>query len=143
MKSQEKTIEGNLKITSKGSGFVSLDPVKNPDGSITPPNPDDSIFIWSENLNTGIHLDRVRIEMLPPNPRFPGRKEGKILAILTRTKPEWVGTVQMANKNRFVLPGDARMYRDIFVAPENANNATTGDKVAVKITHWSDPTRNP
>jgi ribonuclease R len=135
--------EGTLKITSKATGFVSPDPIKNPDGSITLPPPEDSVFIWTDNLGTGVHGDRVRVEMVPPNPRFPDRKEGRVTAILVRTKPEWIGTIQTNGRNAFVTPSDARMYRDIFVPSEALNNAKSGDKVAVLITSWTDASRNP
>ena len=135
--------EGNFKATTKKTGFVSRDPVVDSNGIVTPPSPDDSVFIYTDNLNTAVHGDRVRVEMLPPNPRFPGRKEGKITAILIRTKPEWIGTVQKNGSNRFVVPGDLRMYRDIYVRDENSMNADQGDKVAVSITHWTDASRNP
>ena len=127
-------IEGTLKITQKKTGFVT------PIGS---ESPDDSYFIWTENLGCGLHADSVRIEVLPSNPRAPGRKEGRVVAILGRTKPEWVGSFQSHKGNGFLIPSDARMYKDVFIRSTDTAGAKDGDKIAVKITNWTDPTRNP
>lgn len=128
-----KTIEGNLKITAKGMGYVTPDDAE----------PEDAIFIDTANLNTAIHGDRVAVEMIPPQPRFPGRKDGKILTILVRTKPEWVGVVDQDGERCFVVPSDHRMYKDIFIPEELKNGAKHGDKVAALITDWKDATKGP
>ena len=130
---KKKVIEGNLKITAKGLGYVTEDEKL----------PEEAVFIDSFNLNTGIHGDRVLVELIKSNPRFPQRKEGKIVSILVRTKPEWVGTVDQAGNNCFVVPSDHRMYKDIFIPPHERGNASHGDKVAAVITDWKDPSKNP
>ncbi len=130
---KKKLIEGNLKITAKGMGYVTPDDAE----------PEDAFFIDTTNLNTAIHGDRVTIETLPPHPRFPQRKEGKVVSILVRTKPEWVGVVDQDGARCFVVPSDHRMYKDIYIPDEYKNGAKHGDKVAALITEWKDATKGP
>ncbi len=122
-------LQGIIKVTGKGVGYFSI------------LNTDVDLEIQPENINTALNGDRVKVEKLSQD--FYGRKQGKVSEILLRRKMEFVGTLEKASEGFFVVADDKKMYRDIFVKPENASKADSGDKVQVKIISWDDPLKSP
>ena len=79
---QEKYIEGVIRISGKGIGYVSVDS-KSP-----------SIEIDPSDLKTALHGDRVRILIHPkavtPENGFEQKQTGEVVEILERKKLEFV-----------------------------------------------------
>lgn len=136
MKSKEEVkkhsaeIEGVLRVTRKGLGFVSSEAY-----------PEEDIEIDPAFLNTGLNKDRVRVFLHPK--KNGERMTGEITEIIFRNKLDFVGIVKKIDGGCFIIPDDQRMYTDIFVPTQKAGKVTDGDKVLVKITDWSDQKRGP
>lgn len=136
-KSEEKVV-GTLSLSTKGVGYLRRTEQNLPD-----------IEIENEHLNTALNGDEVEIILLPktasPFPTRPGKPvlpKGKVVKIISRSKNSFVGTVEISN-GTFVVPDDRKMYKDIFVSPENSMGAKTDDKVHVELKPWTDPKKNP
>ncbi|MDH4068855.1 MAG: ribonuclease R, partial [Ignavibacteria bacterium] len=54
-----------------------------------------------------------------------------------------VGRLEKSGHFFFVVPDDDRMRRDVYVPREEAERASTGDKVVVRLAPWTDPHLNP
>src|SRR3989344_3830231 len=106
---KEKYIEGMIRISGKGIGYVSIDP-KAP-----------SIEIDSVNLKTALHGDRVRILIHPeaalPKNSFEVNQIGEVVEILERKKLEFVGTLESQDNLCYLVPDDRRVYKDILIGP--------------------------
>ncbi len=120
---------GTIRVTGKGVGYFST------------PDSDEDYEIQPENLATALNRDVVRIEDLKKT-SF-NRKQARVAEIVERRKMEFVGTIEQDGQGFFLIPDDKRMYRDIFVPTDSAKDAKNGDKVQVKITEWSDPSKSP
>ncbi len=118
-----KILEGTIKVTGKGVGYFAI------------PDTDTDIEIQPENINTALNGDTVKIEILQVE--VYGRRQGKVLEILSRKKIYFVGTFDKG----FVIPDDKRMYRDIAVGSES--EAKDGDKVLSEIVSWEDSSKSP
>lgn len=130
MKSEENNIfEGTISVIGKGFGYFPA-----PDNS-------DDFEIQPENLKAALNRDRVKVELL--HKEVLGRKQAKVIEIVERHKTEFVGTLEKTGEGFFLVPDDKRMYRDIFVSFDSAENATNGDKVQVKIIEWPDTSKSP
>ncbi len=122
-------IQGKISINSKGMGFVASEHLE------------DDIVILENDLNTALHNDEVEISLLSKKDR--GRTTGEVVRIIKRAKERFVGTLQKAGSNFFLLPDDVRMYRDIFIPAHASMNAAPNEKVQVKMKPWKDAKKNP
>ncbi|HEY4476513.1 MAG TPA: ribonuclease R [Candidatus Paceibacterota bacterium] len=132
---KEKYIEGIIRISVKGIGYVSTD-------SKAP-----AIEIDSLNLKTALHGDRVRVlihpEAVTPKNGFEINQTGEVAEILERKKLEFVGTLESQDNLFYLVPDDKRVYKDILINPSNLKGATAGDKALIHIIKWADPKKDP
>jgi len=124
---------GLLEVTSRGFGVVTVE-----EGG-------EELFIQQENLGDGAHGDSVEVSLLPQSTKQKergARREGEVLRIVKRGIQTFVGTIQRAQKQYFIVPDDRRMAREILVARDHLHEAKEGDKVVVKMTVWGKNHRN-
>ncbi|MEQ8415056.1 MAG: ribonuclease R [Imperialibacter sp.] len=100
---------------------------------------DDDVYVKTDDLEFAVDGDTVKFEL---SGKFHGKKhrEGRVTEIVQRKKDEFVGKLQLSKRFAFVIPDNRKIHNDIFVYPEHINNATTNDKVIVKIDRWHDRT---
>jgi ribonuclease R len=125
-------ITGRLEITQRGAGFVIPE-----EGSGTT----DDIYIGSENLNTGLHGDTVKVNLFAK--RSGSRVEGEVVEVLKRKREEFVGVVELGHNYAFVSPDDKRVPIDIFIPEGKINKAKNGEKVVARVVDWSNEHKNP
>ena len=101
----------------------------------------DDIFIASNNVGHALHDDKVKVLIFPK--RKSHKTEGQIVEVLERTKDTYVGVLEMSKNFGFVVTDNQKMPYDIFIPKSKANEATTGQKVLVKITEWPEQSNNP
>ncbi len=116
-----ETIEGELELTQRGSGFVTVG--KN--------EPD--IFIAPHNIGQAIHGDIVRVALIK---KSGNRPEGKIMEVVSRERTQFVGTIHMYDKHAFLIPDNTKTGVKIYIPFEKLNKAKNKDKALVKITVW-------
>ena len=109
-------ITGKLEVTQRGAGFVIPE-----DGSEIK----DDIYIGSENLNTGLHGDTVKVNLFAK--RSGSRVEGEVIEVLKRKREEFVGVVELGHNYAFISPDDKRVQIDIFIPEGKINNAKNGE----------------
>jgi len=126
-----KEIESVISITGKGVGYVLL----------SPDNRDERIRIETDDLNTALHGDIVKVSLLPH--RTGEELFGTVSAVVTRAKTQFVGTVSREQGIVFIIPDDQRVYRDIIIPEQESASLTDGEKVYVRIGEWRDPRSNP
>ncbi len=138
MKHQEKKKIGIISISTKGTGYVAIEGIKEK-------GQDPEIDF--KHLNTALHGDMVEIIL---HPKKYGRQTAEVSKIISRTKIRFTGILESdptkdGTKNNifFLKPDDTKMYTDILVPKELLNGAKTGQKVFVEITSWKDPRKAP
>lgn len=119
----KQLLEGTIKVTGKGVGYFAV------------PETEIDLEVQPENINTALNGDTVKIEPLAKE--IYGRKQARVVEIISRRKTHFVGTFDKG----FVIPDDKRMYRDI--AAEGVGGAKDGDKVFVELTEWTDASKSP
>ncbi|MDR0802244.1 ribonuclease R [Fluviicola sp.] len=118
---QLETIEGELELTMRGSGFVNLG--KN----------QKDIFIAPHNLGQAIHGDIVRVVLTK---KSRNRPEGRIVEVISRERTQFVGTISLYDKHAFLIPDNTKTGVKIYIPLEKLNKAQNNDKALVKITVW-------
>ena len=127
---------GRLSVNKRGFGFVSVEGMN------------EDIFISPKSMRTALHDDHVEVALFAHPTRRPrggeeNRVEGEIVRIVERTHATIVGTLEQTSRFFFVIPDDERFTRDVYVAREDLNGATHGDKVVVELRKWEDEQQNP
>lgn len=125
-------ITGRLEVTQRGAGFV----IPEEGSAIT-----EDIYIGSDNLNTGLHGDTVKVNLFAR--RSGSRVEGEVVEVIKRKREEFVGVVELGHNYAFVSPDDKRVPIDIFIPEGKINKARNGEKVVARVTDWSGEHRNP
>ncbi len=120
-------------VRGKGTGFFSL------------PDQDEDIVILPEDLNFALDGDLVEIELKDKIPEAGEKREGRVLQVMKRANEEFIGVI----KER-VVEGETQLYfspdsRRMHVRPLLLSASTTdlGNKVVIKISSWTDPTKAP
>ena len=124
-------IIGKYEAHTGGFGFVIVE------------NRERDIFIKNPDSLGAMNDDVVEVEITKLAGRGGRRDEGKIVKIISRAVTEIVGTYEPAGKTEsygFVIPDDARITDDIFVAGPDSMNAKRNMKVVVHIEKYGDST---
>ncbi|WP_035805679.1 ribonuclease R [Lunatimonas lonarensis] len=103
---------------------------------------EDDILVREKDLKNALDGDTVRV-MVFPGRAHNGRREGKVLEILSRCRDEFVGRVEISPRYAFVVPDFKKMHRDIFVKKSDLLGAQHNQKVVVKLTEWNEQDKNP
>ena len=103
---------------------------------------EEDILIKEADLKHALDGDRVRI-MVYPAKGSTGRLEGKVLEIVSRSRDEFVGRVEISPRFAFVVPDFKKMHYDIFVHKGDLGGAEHNQKVVVKLTDWREDDKNP
>ncbi len=98
---------------------------------------EDDIWVKSDDLKFAIDQDIVKVQMTRP-PMDGFRPEGRVTELVSRTKDEFVGRIEVSEKFSFVVPDNRNVHFDVMVYPEKIKKAKHNDKVIVKITKWHD-----
>ncbi len=97
----------------------------------------EDIWVRTEDLKFAIDGDEVEVLVTKKSGKH-FRPEGKVVNLLTRSKDEFVGRIEVSEKFSFVVPDNRNLHFDVFVYPEKTMKSAANDKVIVKITKWHD-----
>ncbi len=127
---KEEIIQGVITTNRKGIGFVRL-----------PNDPETSVFIDGEFLNTALNGDTVEVKI--HNKRSPQGPTGEVTQIIKRARDSFVCTIDTKDGVLRAYPDDKKAYASIILSSEDISKVSVGDKVYVKMKEWTDPKENP
>ena len=121
-------LEGKISMNASGSAYlVSNDLPKD-------------IYIHSKNTNKSLHLDTVKVKVIPGTGR---NIEGEVIEIIERFREEFVGVIQISPRFAFFVPDSNKLPIDFFIPLSKIMGAKDGQKVIAKMTEWKDDAKNP
>lgn len=126
-------IEGEVDFVNPRFAFIKPDPKY---------GLEEDVLIKEADLKHALDGDRVRI-MVYPVKGSTGRLEGKVLEIVSRSRDEFVGRVEISPRFAFVVPDFKKMHYDIFVHRGDLGGAEHNQKVVVKLSDWREDDKNP
>ena len=126
MQNKLRNIEGKINTSAKGFGYV-----KNP-------NLEEDIYIPEGLLGTALPGDTVRIKLLPD--KVEDKIAGKVIAILSRARSQFVGTVVKNNEEVSIKPDNFKIYTDFTLIKGGVEN---NQKVLVKFIDWKKDEEKP
>jgi len=122
-----QTHEGTIMIRGKGTGFLAV------------PEEKEDVIISREKLGQALDGDVVEIELLAKTSE--GRREGKVVRVVTEKWDELIGVIEKRGENFIFRPDNKRIH----IRPKvvGATDTHKGMKVAVEIEEWNDGEENP
>lgn len=120
-KGEAETIEGELQLTQRGSGYVLT------------PKEDNDIFIPPHLIGQAIHGDVVKVAITKQS---GSKSEGRILEVVSRERTQFVGAIEMHDQFAYLIPDNSRTGVQIQIPAEKLNGAKHKDKALVKISVW-------
>ncbi len=122
----DKMVQGKLDVTSRGDGYVIIE------------GRDQDIKIARKYMSTALDGDIVLVKLMGYHKKS-SKPMGRIEEVVKRANTTFVGTLEEAAKNPFLIKADVQSSRiDFFVEPSDLNGAKDGEKVAFKLIQWED-----
>jgi len=122
-------VKGKYRGNQRGFGFVICDG-------------DDDVFIPASATHGAMNGDVVLVSITSRSKKDK-KREGEVVRVVEHSNDVIVGRFERERNFSFVIPDDVKITNDIFIPKSKTLNAKNGHKVVVKITKWSDGTRNP
>jgi ribonuclease R len=123
-------IKGRLEVTRSGMGYVVVD------------NGTGDIMVKPGDFATALHGDIVRVKVIKENSRT-GKKEGKILEVVTRKQTEFVGSIQLSTNFAFFVPDTDKPMPDLFIPLTDIKGAKHKDRVIARLVKWEKEDKKP
>lgn len=122
-------VVGRLQMTRAGQGFV------------VPDDGQGDVFVPANELGSAYEGDKVvaRIER-----RRRGRNpEGSVVKVLERARSRIVGVFHRSGRVGFLVPGEVKMRRDVFIPRGSEAGAREGDMAVARVTDWGSDHSDP
>jgi ribonuclease R len=127
-------VVGRLQCNARGFAFL------------LPAGEGDDVYVAEEDMGQAMHDDLVVVEV-HRRKRRRGRKDlgpsGRVIKVIEHRNSRLIGTFVPGRKFGRVVPDNPRLFRDVYVAREDAMGARADDQVLVEITAWPSLHRNP
>lgn len=118
---QGALLEGSFELNPKGFGFIRQDSQKN------------DVLVREENKGPAMDGDRVQFSVIHER---NGKREGRILNVLERTRVQMVGTLNIKNDKAILYPDSVKHGVPIQIPLEQLNGARNGMRIVAKIDVW-------
>jgi ribonuclease R len=119
------TLAGVVRRHADGYGFVVPDDAQ-----------ENNIYLPRRAMQGVMHGDRVLVR-LETRQQYGERRSGRVVQVLERGQREVVGRVEMLGKHCWLLPLDARLCPDMYIAPPDRLQAKRGTMAVAEITRYA------
>lgn len=122
--------KGRLEVTRSGMGYVIIE------------NGTGDIMVKPGDFATALNGDIVRVKVIKENSRT-GKKEGKVLEVITRKQTEFVGHIQLSTNFAFFVPDTDKPMPDLFIPLTDIKGAKHKDRVIARLVKWDKEDKKP
>ncbi|MEI6265636.1 MAG: ribonuclease R [Sphingobacteriia bacterium] len=125
-----QTIKGKLDVTRSGIGYVIVE------------DQSGDVLIRPNDFSTALNGDTVRVKVIKENART-GKKEGKIVEVVSRKQTEFIGHIQLSAHHAFFVPDTDKPMPDLYIPMVDLNGAKHKERVVVKLVKWDKEDKKP
>ena len=123
--------EGVVSMIGSGAAYVKVEEL----GS--------EIYVNQRNTHSALDGDRVEVVLQRQAHREGDHPEGTIVAVLERSRKQYVGVAEVSRSAIFVHADSRKLPMDIFFSRKEYPNVSDGDKVVFRITDWREDDKSP
>ncbi|MCL2072537.1 MAG: ribonuclease R [Marinilabiliaceae bacterium] len=133
-------IKGRYKMIAAGAYLVgTVEMIASGSAFVIPEDGSEDIFVSAPNLKHAFNGDVVKVLQFVR--RKSSRPEGEVVDIVKRNRNFFVGTLEITERQAFVVADTKNIQRNIFIPSDKTKEAKKGQKVVVKISSWDDKKR--
>ncbi len=125
-----QTIKGKLDVTRSGIGYVIIE------------DQSGDVLVRPNDFSTALNGDTVRVKVIKENART-GKKEGKIVEVVSRKQTEFIGHIQLSAHHAFFVPDTDKPMPDLYIPMVDLNGAKHKERVVVKLVKWDKEDKKP
>lgn len=118
---QGPKLTGVFELNAKGFGFIRQD------------SKDKDVLIREENKGSAMDGDQVQFSIISVR---NGKKEGRIISVLERSRSQMVGTLKLQNNKGTLYPDSPKYGVPIDIPINQLNGAKNGMRIVAKISVW-------
>ena len=123
--------EGVVDMIGSGAAYVRVEALEN------------EIYVNQRNMRNALDGDRVEVVLQRQAHREGDHPEGAIVAVLERSRKQYVGVAEVSRSAIFVHSDSRKLPMDIFFPRKEYPNVSDGDKVVFRITDWLERDKSP
>ena len=123
--------EGVVDMIGSGAAYVRVEELEN------------EIYVNQRNMRNALDGDRVEVVLQRQAHREGDHPEGAIVAVLERSRKQYVGVAEVSRSAIFVHSDSRKLPMDIFFPRKEYPNVSDGDKVVFRITDWLERDKSP
>ena len=123
--------EGVVDMIGSGAAYVRVEELEN------------EIYVNQRNMRNALDSDRVEVVLQRQAHREGDHPEGAIVAVLERSRKQYVGVAEVSRSAIFVHSDSRKLPMDIFFPRKEYPNVSDGDKVVFRITDWLERDKSP
>ena len=131
---------GSFRLLEKTSTLITSIKNTNSRGAYANIDEDNEVFIPKEYSQFALAGDEVEILLFQ---KRKNKQEGEIIKVLKRRKEEFVGIIDHASSNYFLITDDRKISFDVFIPPKTIKKEYLNKKVVVKVEGWNPDYKNP
>ncbi len=119
---EQNIIEAKISTNVKGMGFVKI------------PETKEEIFISPDKINKALPNDIVKIKKIGIGQ--DDQPLGEVVAIVSRAREQFVGTIIDENNQKIVKPDNFKIYTNFKLQKEFEKKVNINQKVLIKLENW-------
>jgi ribonuclease R len=125
-----QSIKGKLEVTRSGMGYVVVE------------DQSGDVLVRPNDFMTALNGDTVRVKIIKENART-GKKEGKIVEVVSRKQTEFIGHIQLSAHHAFFVPDTDKPMPDLYIPMVDLNGAKHKERVVVQLVKWDKEDKKP
>ena len=136
----EEVQRGAYRIIEKSNKIICVIKNTNNQGAFASIDKDNEVFIDKKSSKFVLAGDEVEVNLFPKRKK---RQEGEVVNVIKRKKLDFVGEIDNASTNFFLIPDDRRVSFDVFLPPKSIKKEYLNKKVLVRVEGWDKKYKNP
>ena len=135
----EEVQRGAYRIIEKSNKIICVIKNTNNQGAFASIDKDNEVFIDKKSSQFVLAGDEVEVNLFQKRKK---RQEGEVVNVIKRKKLDFVGEIDNASTNFFLIPDDRRVSFDVFLPPKSIKKEYLNKKVLVRVEGWDKKYKN-
>jgi ribonuclease R len=131
---------GAYRLLEKTSSLITTIKNTNNRGAYANIDEENEVFIPKEYSQFSLAGDEVEVLLFQ---KRKNKQEGEVIKVIKRKKEEFVGVIDHASSNYFLITDDRKISFDVFIPPKTIKKEYLNKKVVVKVEGWNSDYKNP
>ncbi|MBR4995535.1 MAG: ribonuclease R [Alistipes sp.] len=123
--------EGVVDMMGSGAAYIKVEELEH------------DIYVNQRNMRCALDGDKVEVVLHHQAHREGDNPEGAVVAVLERSRKQYVGTAEVSRSAIFVHPDSRKLPMDIFFSRKDYPAVSDGDKVVFRINDWRETDKSP